>query len=125
MSLSFIERKKILKNANYLDLRPIRNYSEEISDDNLVTILIPRFKNQFAAKYILPKMKGKYFKLKLDEIGSAAWLLINGKSNVAEIMKDLDAKFGEKIQPVDERLIKFLTQLYQQRLITFEEIKGV
>ena len=125
MSLSFIERKKILKNANYLDLRPIRNYSEEISDDNLVTILIPRFKSQFAAKYILPKMKGKYFKLKLDEIGSAAWLMINGKSNVAEIMKDLDAKFGEKIQPVDERLIKFLTQLYQQRLITFEEIKGV
>ncbi len=125
MSLSFYERRQILRKANYLDLKPLRIYSEEISEDQLVTILIPKFKSAFAVRYIVPKLKTKVFKLKLDELGSATWLMINGKSNVAEIIKKLDEKFGEKIKPVQERVIKFLTQLYEQRLITFEEIKGV
>ncbi len=123
MPLSFRERRKILKNANYLELRPIRNYKEEVSEDNLVTVLIPKFRSAFAEKFIMPKLKAKVFRLQLDELGSATWLLLNGKNKVGEIVKMLDDKFGEKIKPVQERVIKFLTQLYEQRLITFDEIK--
>ncbi len=125
MPMSFKERRRILRQANYLDLRPIRNYKEEISEEQLVTILIPKFKNAFIVKYIVPKLKSDVFKLKLDELGSATWLMINGKSNVAEIIRKLDGKFGDRIKPVEERVVKFLTQLYEQRLITFQEIKGV
>ena len=124
MPLSFSERRKILKKANYLELRPTRIYSEEVTKDNLVTVLIPKFRNSFAVKFVMPKLKAQVFKLQLDELGSATWLLINGKNNVAYIIKKLDEKFGEKIKPAQERVIKFLTQLYEQRLITFEEIKG-
>lgn len=122
MPLSFSQRRKILKNANYLDLHPLRLHNEEISDDNIVTVIIPKFKNKFIVQYIVPIMKSPDIKLKLDEIGSATWLLLDGKKDVREISKLLFEKFGDKIEPVSQRLTKFLTGLYEQRLITFKEI---
>ena len=122
MPLSFSERRKIFKSANYLDLTPIRLHKEEVSEENLVTVLIPKFQNRFALRFIVPKLKSDVFKLKLDELGSAVWLSIDGKNTVDQIAIQLLKKFSDKIEPVNERLTKFLTGLYEQRLITFQEI---
>ena len=122
MQVSFSERRKILKGANYLELTPLRLYEEEISEENLVTILIPKFQNKFAVRFINPKLKSPMIRLKLDELGSAVWLLIDGKRKVGKIGQLLLEKFGDKIEPVNERLTKFLTGLYEQRYITFQEI---
>lgn len=122
MQVSFSERRKILKGANYLELTPLRLNEEEISEENLVTILIPKFQNKFAARFIIPKLKSPVIKLKLDELGSAVWLLIDGKRTVDKIAQLLLEKFGNKIEPINERLTKFLTGLYEQRFITFQEI---
>jgi hypothetical protein len=122
--MNFFQRRKILKNANYLDLTPVCAKKHLIGDDEKVTVIIPKFTNKFVVEKIVPKLKHPDMKLNLDEIGSAVWLLIDGKKKVKEIALELSQKFGDKIQPVDERLTKFLTQLYEQRLITFDEIKG-
>ena len=122
MQLSFSERRKIFKSANYLDLTPLRLHKEEVSEENLVTVLIPKFQNRFAVRFIVPKLKSDVFKLKLDELGSAVWLSVDGRNTVDQIAKQLLKKFGDKIEPVNERVTKFLTGLYEQRLITFQEI---
>lgn len=122
MALSFSERRRILKGANYLELTPLRLHKEEVSEENLVTVLIPKFQNRFAVRFIVPKLKSDMFKLKLDELGSAVWLSLDGKNTVDQIAKQLLIKFGDKIEPVNERITKFLTGLYEQRLITFQEI---
>lgn len=121
--MNFFERRAVLKNINYLEVRPIRNYGEAVDENNFVTVLIPKFKNRFAVKFVLPYMQHKFFKVKLDELGSAAWLLINNKRSVGEIASELVKQFGEKIQPVEERLTRFFTGIYEQRLITFLEIQ--
>lgn len=121
--MNFFERRAVLKNINYLEVRPIRNYGETVDENNLVTVLIPKFKNRFALKFVLPYMQHKFFKVKLDELGSAAWLLIDNKRSVGEIATELVKQFGEKIQPVEERLTRFFTGIYEQRLITFLEIQ--
>lgn len=122
MPLSFSERRKILKKTNYLELHPLKLHKEEVNEEKHVTILIPKFKNPFLVKYLVPKMKSPIIKLKLDELGSASWLQFDGKKSVGEIAAILTEKFGDKIQPVNERLTKFLTGLYEQKLITFTEI---
>lgn len=122
--MNFFQRRKVLKKANYLDLTPICSKKHLIGDDEKVTVLIPKFTNKFVVEKIVPKLKHPDMKLNLDEIGSAVWLLMDGKKKVKEIALELSQKFGDNIQPVDERLTKFLTQLYEQRLITFDEIKG-
>ncbi len=122
MQLSFSERRRILKGANYLELTPLRLHKEEISEENLVTVLIPKFQNRFVVRFIVPKLKSDVFKLKLDEFGSAVCLSRGGKKTVDQIAKQLLIKFGDKIEPVNERVKKFLTGLYETRLITFPEI---
>ncbi|NCQ18448.1 MAG: PqqD family protein [Ignavibacteria bacterium CG_4_8_14_3_um_filter_37_9] len=121
--MNFFQRRAVLKNLNYLEVRPIRNYSESIDEKEMVTVLIPKFKNRFAVRFFLPYMKYSFFKLKLDEFGSAAWLLIDGRRSVGEIANELVKKFGERIHPSEERLTRFFTGIYEQRLITFLEIQ--
>lgn len=123
MPLSFKERRNILKNANYLDLTPYRICSEELDENGLVTVLPQKFTNKILAKLLLPRLKQKHFRIKLDELGSAVWLEIDGKKNVSQIAAVLDERFKEKIAPVYERLTKYMTSLYLQEYISFNEIK--
>lgn len=122
MALSFFKRRKILKNSNYLDLTPYKLYNEEITSEGLVNVLIPKFTNPLAVKFLTPRLKAPDIKIKLDEIGSAVWLEMDGKKKVGIITKNMESKFGEKIKPVNERLTTFLTQLYMQKFISFKEI---
>lgn len=122
MALSFKERKKILKSINTLDLTPIKLHSEEKDDDGMVTVIIPKFKNKFMVNFISPKLKSDKFKIKLDKFGSAVWLMMNGKIKVDKIIKDLKQKFGDELSEADERVVKFVFQLYSQGFISFKEI---
>ncbi len=122
MPLSFSERKKILKAANTLELTPIKMYSEERNDEDLITVIVPKFKNKLAVKYISPKLKSDHFKVKLDKFGSAVWSRVNGKNKVEKIVAELKNLFGEELQQADERVARFISQLYTQGFITFKEI---
>jgi hypothetical protein len=122
MALSFKERKKILKSTNTLDLTPIKLYSEEVESDELVTVIIPKFKNKLAVKIISPKLKSDHFRIKLDKFGSAVWLDINGNIKVEQIIKDLKKKFADDLQDAEDRITKFIFQLYSQGFISFKEI---
>jgi len=123
--VSFSERRKILKEANYLELRPIPLCANTINEENLVTLLVPKFRKKFFVKYFSPLLKSSDIKINLDLLGSTVWTLMNGKNTVGDISKLLSEKAGDEQNLMEERLTKFLTQLYIQRLITFEEIKGV
>lgn len=122
MPLSLAEQKKIFQNANSLDLTPVKLHSEEVDEQNLVTVLTPKFQNRFAVKYILPKMENKFFKIKLDKLGSFVWLNLNGKNKVREIIYKSLVEFGDEIHPADERINKFLLQLFNNKLISFSEV---
>ena len=111
MPLSFFERRKILKNINYLNIIPYRIHKEEVDENGLVTVLIPKFKRKFAIEILNVIRKPQNIRIKLDEFGSEAWLQVNGNQTVSAIAKKLVQKFGEKIQPAEERLTKFLTNL--------------
>ncbi len=116
-------RKKEIKNLNLLELTPYKFYGEEKDGEGNVTVLIPKFKNKILVKYLEPSFKSKYFKLNLDKLGSAVWLLINGENKIKFISDELVARFGDEIQPVYERLPKFITMLYTNKLISFKEIE--
>lgn len=118
----FFNKKNINASINYLELTPKRNYDHEIEASGKVSVLVPRFKNKFLVDLLVPRLKSPYIKAKLDEFGSVTWLEINGNNKVSDISGTLTHKFGDKIQPVNERLTKFLTQLYKYNFISFKEI---
>ncbi|MFZ2865331.1 MAG: PqqD family protein [Ignavibacteriaceae bacterium] len=122
MPLSFKERKKILANVNTLELTPIKIYSDEENDNNLITVKVPKFRNRFAVRYISPRLKSDHFKIKLDKFGSAVWININGKTKVEKIIKDVKNKFGDELLQGEEMITKFIFQLYSQGFISFKEL---
>jgi len=123
--VSFFQRRKILKQANSLDLHPIQLLESEKRDENTVNILLPRFKNKTALKLFRPHWKPEFIRIKLDEFGSSVWSMIDGARSASEICSHLKEKFPEKLNPIEEteeRVSKFLSMLFQQRFISFREI---
>jgi hypothetical protein len=113
---------KFLKQANYLALRPITRHKHETDENNNVCVIVPKFKNMLFVKFLVPPKKSPHFRIKLDELGSAVWLCIDGKRDVGEICNLLTEQLRDKIQPVEERVTKFLSLLYKQGFITFAEL---
>jgi len=115
-------KEKIFKGVNYLDLTPFSIFKHQLDKNGKVTVLIPKFSSKLWVKVFMPLIKKKYFNVKLDEIGSSAWLLINGKNNVGQICVDLKEKYAEKIQHSEELVTKFLSDLYLKKIINFNEL---
>jgi hypothetical protein len=114
--------KKHKSGLNYLEMHPFRNYDFEFREEGLVDVLVPRFTSKFAKKFVLPRMKNPYIRANLDEMGSFLWLNIDGKTNVAALVKKMEERFGDLVQPATERVLLFLTQLYKAGFINFYEL---
>lgn len=118
----YFQKRRILKHSNYLNLTPVRKYQHEINSDGNVVILMPRFTGAFSRRFLQPRLKNPFIKIELDSIGSGVWLLADGKSNVKSICHTAKNQFGDTIHPVHDRVTKFYSQLYLQKLISFIEI---
>jgi Coenzyme PQQ synthesis protein D (PqqD) len=115
-------RKKSNPDINYLELTPVRNYEHEVEKNGLISVFVPKFDIKWLDKIMSRIIKSRFFKAKLDEFGTETWLEIDGVKSVQMISNQLSKKFGEKINPVDERLTKFLSELYKYNFITFKEL---
>jgi len=123
MTLNFLQRRRILKATNSLDLIPKRIASYETNEEGLVTLLIPKFKNEKFANWFIPKSRSLVYKVNLDEIGSALWLESDGSKTVNDILEILGEKFKERIYPeAEKRIGKFMSSLYENRYITFKQL---
>jgi hypothetical protein len=118
--MNFFSNKNKLKGVNYLDLTPYTINEFEL-DNGLVTILILKFKSKIMQAF-LPRNRTNYIKIHLDEPGSIVWLNIDGKKNVSEIVEAISHSMGDQLPAVEQRVIKFLTQLFQQKFIGFKEL---
>jgi hypothetical protein len=120
--MNFIKRRRILKKLNYLEVTPIRKCDFNTNEMGGVTLIVPKFKNEKFNKWFLNHRK-RFFRISLDEVGSVVWQQIDGHCKVYEICNKSTEILGEKVQPVDQRITKFLTMLYDARYITFKEIE--
>jgi hypothetical protein len=106
--------------VNLLDLVPIRGMRWETDAEGLVTLLKPKFNNKLLVRYLLPLMRKPHFKIKLDDIGSFFWMNCDGRRNIREIGELHTQRFGERVEPLYERISQFLQTLQRNRFITLK-----
>lgn len=105
-------RKKKVIEENFLEKIPSHKegLGYSISDDGNVTL---EMENKGAmnriAQVIFRKPKTSY--IHLEEFGSFIWPLIDGKKNIIEIGKEVESHFGEKANPLYERLATYFQTL--------------
>ena len=114
-------KKKIRKERNLLDLIPEKLCESEVNEEGRVTILAPRFKSKLGKKIFEPIVKNKYVRIHLDEIGTFVWNEIDGQKDVFELSKLLKNEFGEKVEPVYERIGKFIAIMKVNGFIKLKE----
>ena len=95
-----------------LKFRVCDNVEYKIDDNGIVTIFekqdhkIQRFFRKL--KFRIPLYK----EIEFDEISSAVFLDIDGNKTVKQIGEDLVKRFGDKVEPLYERLLIFINHIY-------------
>lgn len=119
------KKKTTSPDINLLALIPEQTVESIRSEDGIVTILGPRFKTNFMKKMVGSRLKSPYFKIALDDIGATVWENIDGSRKIGEIAIILKEKFGEKIEPCNDRIAVFFTQLEMSRFIRYTNLEEV
>ena len=117
-----MRRKGKRREINLLDLVPIPIIGHEVDDTGIVTLLAPRFKSRLLRRWLLPRLKRPFFRVELDDVGSALWLLCDGNRNVKEIARVMRERYEERIEPCYERMGLFFQQLEGARFITYTNL---
>ena len=108
------------KKENYLDFIPVVNGQNtwDRGEDGVVTIhMVNRgFYNTLAQKlFHTPRVSH----IKLDEYGSFLWMRIDGVKTVGQLALELKEAYGEKAEPLYDRLVKYMQIPRNNRFILF------
>ncbi len=112
--------KKIAE--NYLERCPVRKEGLAWSknETGLVTLELPNtgIMNRIAQK-LLKKPKVSY--IHLEEIGSFVWPRLDGAKDIAALGAEVREHFGEKAEPLYERLAKYFQILDSYHFIEWKK----
>ena len=108
--------------VNLLELIPQQNIRSEKTEEGVYVLLKPKYRHPWMVKNVLPLLKSPHYKVKLDDIGSFIWELCDSRKNVEEIGKRLKEKFGDRVEPLYERLGAFFQNLEKNKFITYKNL---
>ena len=100
---------------------PVRLFDSETSPETGKTVIIrPKYGSKLGKTLFEPFLKKKDFRINLDDLGTVTWKNCDGKNSVEEIGKILGAHFGPEIEPIYDRLTKFLIRLHKEKFISLD-----
>lgn len=111
--------KKNVISQNYLERKPIRVIENWSTDENGIVTLEKENKGVFnkIAQVLLKKPKISF--IHLDEMGSFIWPLLDGETDIIALGEKVKEHFGEKAEPLYERLAKYIQILESYNFIKF------
>ena len=109
------------KKENYLDYVPLVNPQNSWSEDEqgVVTIhMVHRgFYDRLAQKFFhTPRVSH----IKLDEYGSFLWKELDGRRSVGQLAQRMKEQFGDKAEPLYDRLVHYMQILHNNKFILFQ-----
>lgn len=115
-------KKKEVISANYLDFVPRHRPSLQYTMDNQGKITLLQ-ENKGVFHFLAQKIlkKPKVSQIHLDEMGNFVWPLIDGTRTVYEIAELVKAEFGDKAEPLYDRLVQYIRNL---EAYGFVEVQG-
>lgn len=96
---------------NYLDFIPQhQKYPYTVDEQGMVTILVKNkgVFNKLAQKFL---KKPEISQIHLDQMGSFIWPLMDGKQTIYDIAGLVHEEFGEKAEPLYNRLVQYMKNL--------------
>ena len=110
-----------LGGINLLELAPVRVARWRQVEDRVV-VERPKPRARFPRillEWLLHLMAVK--SLRLDEVGSFAWQLLDGEHTVGQVAVAVRERFGEAVEPAEERVGHLVRLLRQEGLLAYPE----
>lgn len=105
------------RGRNLFDLKPARNLTWETGEQELVVLTVPKFRNRLLAKLLLPRLKKREYRVKLDDVGSFIWNSCDGQLTVLEIADRVAKKFGGDADALYARVADFFKKLAREEFV--------
>ena len=114
--------KKKKQRKNYLDLIPKRaaSLTWTADEEGLITLEV---ENTGVFNRIAQKLfkRPKYTKVHMEKYGSFLWPLIDGAHTVMELADLQKAEFGDEVDPLYPRVVKYMQIMESYHFISFKE----
>ena len=107
---------------NFLEKIPCRNTEINWTKDNDNDVILEMQNRGFAnllAQKLLKKPRISF--IHLEEFGSFVWETIDNKRNIIEIGELVKERFGEKAEPLYERLAQYIKTLESNGFVSFNK----
>lgn len=109
------------KQKNYLDLIPRRAPEIEFhrEEDGRIVLRVENTGvfNRMAQKWF---RRPRYTQVHMDKYGSFLWPLMDGEKTVMELARLQKEEFGDEVEPLYPRIVKYFQIMESYRFVTFE-----
>jgi len=62
-------------------------------------------------------------RIRLDDVGSYVWLRMDGGTNVRGLVDLVRAEFGDRVEPIGQRLGQLIRVLRREHFVTYLELE--
>ena len=115
-----MKKKKIVIETNYLERKPAHHpdirWTKSADGKVILEVDNVGWANRIAQKLL---KKPKISHIHLDEMGSFVWPLVDGKRTIIQIGDYVKEHFGEKAEPLYERLVQYFKILEDNGFINW------
>jgi len=118
-----MKNSEIKSRDNFLEYIPVRNIEWDKDEKERVYLIKEKSKKKFMKKIIWFFNKSQAFKIHLDELGTSAWELIDGKRNVYEIIQEMKKSHEENLDQAEQRVSNFFILLKKNKFVDFINLR--
>ena len=86
-------------------------------DDGCCVVLRPKFGESPIGRWLARKLGDPRYRIRLDDVGTFIWKACDGETPMSEIARRLHREFGERVEPADQRLGRFVQSMLRSRMI--------
>ncbi|WXR61519.1 PqqD family protein [Peptostreptococcaceae bacterium AGR-M142] len=106
---------------NVINYIPVTNEKIKTKEEENLVVLVKERNNFFDNFMNRIFSTPRELKINLDELGSKAWLMIDGQSSIYDISKKIEVQLDKDEDKLIDRLILFFRYLYNNDLIKFRK----
>jgi len=102
---------------NLFEMVPDRVHEWAEDAEGKIRVLVPRYGKSAVGRWFASLMGRPHIEVRLDDIGSAIWRACDGGTPVVDIAHRIEKRFGAMVDPVEDRLARYLRQLERGGLV--------
>ena len=108
---------------DFAGVRP-RRLLEWREEDGHCVLLRPRLGTTRVARWMAGLGGDPHYRIRLDEVGTLVWKACDGRTSLADIVGRMRERFGDRVEPADQRLSRFMRTMLKGRMLAVDGAEG-